>query len=366
MKVEIHSEELLHALSLAERGTGRNPTLPVLSCILVVAGKNSLIIRSTNLELGVEVEIPAKINSEGVVAIPASVLSQLITTTPEGTVVKLTGVEGNLLVETKLGKTTIKGQPSADFPHLPHVSGGKTLSIKPDVISKGIRSVAYSASTSSVKPELGSVYLYQHNGNLVFAATDSFRLAEKIVPEKKGGEFDPLIIPIRNALEIAKILEEAPTEVEVAFSKNQISFSYKRVYLTSRLIDGTFPDYRQIIPKEGVTEAILLKADFSSLLKRAMVFSDKFNQVSFSLKPSKKVFAVRSRNADVGEMDEAIPATLSGENLDINFNHRYLVDCLQSIGADSISLSFGGPGKPLVIRGVGDQAFLYLVMPMNR
>ena len=91
-------------------------------------------------------------------------------------------------------------------------------------------------------------------------------------------------------------------------------------------IDGVFPDYRQIIPKEGVTEAIVLKADFSNLLKRAMVFSDKFNQVSFSLKPGKKFFALRSRNADVGEMDETIPGTLSGESLDINFNHRYLVD----------------------------------------
>ncbi len=366
MKVEVRSEELQRAIGLAERATGRNVTLPVLSCLCIVAGKNNLLIRSTNLELGIEVEVPAKVSTEGVVAVPGHILSQVVNTTPSGTPVRLVGVEGNLKVETKGSTTTIKGQAAADFPHLPYVSGGKSLSIKPDILARGVRAVAYSASTSSIKPELCSIYIYHHNGSLIFAATDSFRLAEKIVPEKKSVDFDPLILPIRNAIEIAKILEEADAELNISFSKNQLSLSFKRVFITSRLIDGTFPDYRQIIPKEGVTEAVLLKADFMAILKRAVVFSDKFNQVSFSLKPNKKAFTLSSRNADIGEIEEQIPATLSGESLDIHFNHRYLSDCLQSISTDSLTLTFGGPGKPLVIRGVGDASFLYLVMPMNR
>jgi DNA polymerase-3 subunit beta len=134
----------------------------------------------------------------------------------------------------------------------------------------------------------------------------------------------------------------------------------------SRVIDATFPDYKQIMPKTFATEVIALKQDVVDALKTAHVFADKFNQLSIYARPSKKTFEVATKNAEVGEFRSAIDATLSGQDLDMNFNHKYVSDCLQSIDSDSLSLSIAGQSKPMVIRGISDKSFTYLVMSMNR
>ena len=154
--------------------------------------------------------------------------------------------------------------------------------------------------------------------------------------------------------------------IEVRFSKNQIAFVFEGTYLTSRVIDGIFPDYRQIIPKEFKTEAILLKEDLVQSLKISTIFSDSFNQVSMAVSPEEKRFELTTKNSTLGENTTKIDAALSGDPAEANFNYRYVSDCLQSIDADSISVSLSGPSRPVVIRGVSDKSFTYLVMPMNR
>ena len=131
-------------------------------------------------------------------------------------------------------------------------------------------------------------------------------------------------------------------------------------------MDGAFPDYKQIIPKEFKTEAVVLKQDFMNFLKLANIFSDNFHQVNFKIDPRKKIFEIRTRNLEVGENLNKVDAALTGEAMDINFNHKFIVDCFQSIDSDSISLQFGANNKPMVMRGVSDKSFLYLVMPMNK
>ena len=155
-------------------------------------------------------------------------------------------------------------------------------------------------------------------------------------------------------------------DVEIHLTKNQISFSAENLYLTSRVVDGAFPDYKQILPKTFSTEVTMLKEDFSSALKLATIFGDKFNHLTITADPEKKLFTLYSKNADVGEHRDSVAATLKGEALEVGFNYKYLADCLQSIEADSVSLSFNGQGKPLVVRGISDKTFTYLVMPMNR
>jgi len=146
-----------------------------------------------------------------------------------------------------------------------------------------------------------------------------------------------------------------------------VSFEANDTRITSRIIDGVFPDYRQIIPKGCTTEAVILKQDLINTLKISSVFSDSFNQVHFVLDPKKKLFSTETKNNDVGENRSELDAALSGEPIEVNFNCKYISDSFQSIDADSLSLQFNGKNKPLVIRSVsGDQSFLYLVMPMNR
>jgi len=217
-----------------------------------------------------------------------------------------------------------------------------------------------------MKPELSSVYIYSEDKTLIFAATDSFRLAEKRINIKNNLDFETLLLPVKNIPEIIKILDEINDDVSVVVNKNQISFSWNGINLVSRVIDGIFPDYKQIIPKEHKTEAIILKQDIINTLKLASVFSDKFNQIHFHVDPKGKNLEVTTKNSDVGESMNKIEAKLTGESIDINVVYKYISDSFQSIEADSLSVQFNGLGRPIIVQGVGDKTFLYLVMPMNK
>ena len=201
---------------------------------------------------------------------------------------------------------------------------------------------------------------------LVFVATDSFRLAEKKVKIKQKLSFGGILIPFKNTVEIIKIFENIEDDLKITLSKNQISFTSQNIYLTSRVVDGSFPDYKQIIPKIKTTEVTLLKQDLISSLRISNIFSDKFNQVTFNIKPNEKVFEIEAKNTDVGENITLISGVLFGESIVLNFNYKYIIDCFNSITADSVSLDFNGTNKPMIIRAIGDTSFLYLVMPMNR
>ncbi len=365
MKIECGIEKIKNAISQAERITGKNLTLPVLNSILLSASGKSLKLRSTNLSLGVEIEIPAKVEQEGVLAISGSVLSGIFSNITGNDNVFLEGVDGNLSVKTKKSKIKIKGNPHEDFPTIPLVEGS-SFEIDSKKFTDGIKSVYYSASVSDIKPEMSSVYIYTNEDNLVFVSTDSFRLAEKKIKVKGIEEISGIIIPFKNIPEILRIFGEVNGSIKVCFSKNQISFSSDNVYLTSRIIDGIFPDYRQIIPKEPKTEAVVLKQDLLSALKLSNIFSDKFNQVILSISVKEKNFELSSSNNDVGENKTALDAALKGEDVELGFNYKYFLDCFQSINTDSLVIKLTESSRPIVITPVSDPSFTYLIMPMNR
>lgn len=367
MKIECLKENLIHSISVAERITGKNLNLPVLGYLLLEVKNNTLKIHATNLDLGVEISIPVKTTTPGIVAVPGATLYNVILNEYNSNTLTLTLNGENLSISTPHSSTLIKSYPHEDFPTLPKIKEGETFTVKTEQILKGLTSVWFSASTSTIKPELASVYLYMNDKKMFFVATDSFRLSEKIILEKNFPSFEPILIPIRNVPEIIKVFEYLEEdEINVSLSENQISFSSNNIYLTSRLIDGVFPDYKQIIPKKFTSEVIVLKQDLLNTLKKINIFSNKFNQVQFHISPSKKKLVLSAQNSDVGETTNTLQASLTGEDLDINFNHKYITDALQVINSNSISLSFGGLGKPMVMRGVSDQTYLYLVMPMNR
>lgn len=369
MKVECKKENLINNVSLAEKATGKNLTLPVLGCLLLEATKDNILkIRATNLDLGIELKIPSKVIKPGIIVVPGNILYSVINSIFDSSKILLEVEDQNLVISTEKSKTVIKSLPSDDFPTLPTVlDTDNSFKINTGEFLKGIQSVWYSASTTTIKPELSSVYVYIYDKKLYFVSTDSFRLSEKIITPKNISEFEPILIPIKNILEIIKVFEYLGNkEIEVHLNNNQISFVSDEIYLTSRLIDGNFPDYKQIIPKKYSTELILLKQDFVNILKKINIFIDKSNQVKFFINVSDKSFVLRAQNKDIGETTESIETAITGDDIEISFNHRYITDCLQTINSDSISLSFNGLGKPVVIRGVSDNSFLYLIMPMNK
>ncbi|MSU55491.1 MAG: DNA polymerase III subunit beta [Candidatus Taylorbacteria bacterium] len=366
MKIECVQDKLRTILSQSEKIAGKNLTLPVLSCVLLTVEKGHLTVRSTNLDMGFESSVPVKVEEEGVCAVPASVLTSFINNISNEKSIKLTS-DGNIFsLTTQKNKTTIKCLPYEDFPTIPELTNTQTFEIEAGDFVKGLKAVWYSSSVSSIKPELASVYMYPEENNVLFVATDSFRLAEKRVKTKEVKDFDRVLIPFKNITEIIRVLEQAQGTVKVSLNKNQIAFNYGSTRLVSRVIDGTFPDYRQIIPKEFKTEVVVLKEDLLRSLKIANIFSDTFNQVSVVISPEEKKFELTTKNSNLGENTTALSGALSGEPAESSFNYKYINDCLQSIDADSVSLSFAGQGRPVVVRGVSDKSFTYLVMPMNR
>ncbi len=368
MNIECPQEKLKEAVNYAERIAGKHMTLPVLSCLLLDASsKNALIIKSTNLDIGFEFSIPAKINETGIVAVPGSVLNSFIGSVTGGEKgVTLVLDQNNLKISTSRSSGTIKTIPHEDFPSIPRASTENSFTLNAHEFVKGLKSVWYSSSISSVKPELSSVYVYCEGEYVVFVATDSFRLAEKKVKVRKNKDFGQILIPFKNIPEIIRVLESINDDVEVCLDKNQISFTYKGLYLISRVIDGVFPDYKQIIPKQSTTEAIVLKQDLINALKISNIFSDKFNQINIKIDIENKQVQIKTKNNDVGENSTSLDSAITGESIEINFNYKYIVDCFQSIDSDSVSLSFNGLNRPLIITPVSDTTFRYLVMPMNR
>jgi len=365
MKIECSIDKIKKALISVERITGKNLTLPVLGSVLWVATGKTLKLRATNLNIGIEIEIPAKIEKEGVVAVRGDILSSLFSFLTGDLTVNFELINGNLLVKTKTSTILLKSIPHEDFPTIPMVEG-EVLVLPVQKFIEGIKSVYYSASFSEIKPEIGSVYIYPENDILFFVSTDSFRLAEKKIKIKEKLLFDGILIPFKNVVEIIKVFDGLEGDIKITLQKNQISFLIDNIYLNSRVVDGNFPDYKQIIPKEPTTKLVVLKQDFLSSLKISNIFSDKFNQVVLTIKPKEKVFEVESKNTDVGENKTLISGALSGEDVSANFNYKYILDCFQSIGGDSLSIELSGNNKPMIIKGVGDPSFMYLVMPMNR
>ncbi|PIR69080.1 DNA polymerase III subunit beta [Candidatus Nomurabacteria bacterium CG_4_10_14_0_2_um_filter_30_12] len=365
MKLECGIEKLKNGILQIEKITGKNLTLPILSSILLIASGKSLKLRATNLSLGVEIEIPAKIEKEGIVAISGVILAGIFSNIFQNENISLESVDGNLIIKTKKSRIKLKGQNNDDFPTIPTVDG-ITFEIESKKLIDGIKSVYYSSSLSDIKPEISSVFIYSNDDNLVFVSTDSFRLAEKKIKIKDIEEIGGILIPFKNIPEILRIFGEIQDVVRVCFNKNQISFSSDNVYLTSRIIDGVFPDYRQIIPKEFNVEAIVLKQDLLNALKLSNIFSDKFNQINLLVKPKEKVFELSSQNNDVGENKTYLDAAIKGEDALLGFNYKYFLDCFQSINTDSISIKLNQSSKPMVISGSSDNSFTYLIMPMNR
>jgi DNA polymerase-3 subunit beta len=366
MKIEILREHLDKAAGIAAKVSNKNLSLPVLGCALFVVSNDRAVLRATNLDVSVEVVLKAKISKDGVVAVPAIILAQTIAAfSDQKLTLELVGT--NVVVKGSNGKSSIATIDASEFPTLPYVKQGEGVSaeLPTNEIVSALKMVSFAAAQSSMKPELASISLMLEKGELVAAATDSFRLAEVRIPAKVKASFGPTLIPARNVPDIIRATE-GTQQIEVRVAENQCTFVTDGGFITSRTIDGAFPDYGAIIPKEFMSTATSLKEDVVRAFRKVSIFADTFNQVHITVKPSEKKFAVQSSNTSVGETDEEVPSVLQGADVEINFNARYITDALSVIGGDSVTFSVAGPGKPMIIEDSPKRGFLYLVMPMNR
>jgi len=366
MVITLNKKEFAEIVGMVSRfADRRSATLPSLSGIAIVAGDDGIKVRATNLETGVDIHIEGTIKNPGAIVLPSTILREISSSFSGEGQVTIEHSGDTAIISSGSAKSIMKTLPFEDFPTLPLPENPKTtFSISGTSLKSLITTVAPCASTSTIRPELASILISSEGGVLKAVATDSFRLAEKKLSVK--GKVAPfsILIPAKNALDLAQTIPDG--EVDVLIGEHQCAVVWEKSTLTTRLVSAAYPDYTQIIPKSFSVEATILRKDFESALRRTAVFSDSFQKVRMGFDVSGKKLALSAHNADVGEAVEPLSASLSGEALELSFNYRYLQTPLPLISSESITLSAGGIGRPLIVKGVGDTSFLYLVMPMNQ
>jgi DNA polymerase-3 subunit beta len=310
--------------------------------------------------------LPAKLEKEGLVAVPESVLMPYVMSLVSGGQKVVCEAENSAFkISCGNKRALIKTLPHDEFPAIPRLKDVFSVGISSNELLSGLRSVLYCAAVSSTKPELSGILMYTDEDTIVFAATDAFRLAERKIQKKGVDAGKKVLIPYKNALDLIRMFDGFDEDLVVLLGEHQMSVSGGGAYFTTRLIDASFPDYTKLFPIEHKSQVTILRSDLASAMKTAQIFSDKFSQVAIRVSPKKGFFEVNSKGSDYGDHNELVDAALEGEDVEMRFNWRYVLDCLNNLATDSVTLRFYGPGRPITVQGVGDTTFVYLLMPMN-
>jgi DNA polymerase-3 subunit beta len=379
MKFIIPQEQFKKGISLVERLSGKSTSLPILNNILLEAQKNTLNIEATDLEIGIKVSILAKIEKEGKTTIPASLLSNFIRTLKNEPIL-VEQKEHNLLIETKDQKGEIKTNNPEDFPLIPQIKETPFITLPAKSFCEALLSVVDFASFSTTRPEISGIYFSLQKNTLQLAATDSFRLAEKTLtlPLKENQKEINFILPQKTSREIINVFtfeEDGDKELNFYFSPNQITIEsldsigvFLKILLTSRLIEGEYPNYHEIIPKSFENEIILEKDVFFQKIKTAALFAPKTNQINLKIFPQKNKIIIFSQNPNLGQQQSQIPAEIKGKEKEIAFNYKFLLEGLAKIKDKKVIFSLSekeGENGPALLKPFDDQSYFYIVMPMQ-
>jgi len=366
MKIICNTKELKEAVSAAERNTSKNQTLQVLgSLLLETNGQNKLKIKATNLELAIEITIPAKVETQGSLVLPAKNLNMLLSNISEESLT-IQNQNNNVFIKTKNTETVLKGLNSEDFPLFPKTGDLIFMDFDASDFREVLANVVVSSSLSDIKPELASIYLRFFKNSVKFAATDSFRLAEKVLISKENysDKMSSILIPQKSVIEIIRVIPE-DGKTKFGFNKNFLVLDTSSIKLISRLVDGVFPDYDQIIPKNFKTNVLVKNEDFIRAIKIASALSGRLNDVTLQFNPQKKSISFFTSNSDVGEHNSEVESEVSGEEVKVKYNWRYLLDGVSQIKSEYLNIGLNGDSLPMVVKGKGDSSFLYLIMPMR-
>ena len=376
MKITCKQQDLSRGLTAVSHAVSSRSTLPILSNILLATDQGRLKLAATNLEIGINCWVDAQIHEEGTTTVPAKLLTDLVSGLPQAPVDISVAEDTNLLTIKSSGSiANIKGMDASEFPLIPSAEGGEPPVLLDAVLLKEmIAEVAFAAADDDSRPVFTGVQVQVNEEKITFAAADAFRLAVRVAP--LPGDDHPrgdILVPARTLTELARILPaEGPVEMIVTPNRSQVLFHTPQLDLVSRLIDGTFPNFRQIIPKEHATRAVVETKLFAEAVKRAALFArDSSNITRVKINPGENdglepgALTVEATAEDLGDNTSTVNAAVDGPGLQIIFNVKYLADVLAVIGTPEVALEANGATKPGVIKPVGASDYTYVIMPMH-
>jgi DNA polymerase III subunit beta len=376
MKATCMQENLARGLAIVNRAIATRTTLPILSNILIETDKSRLKLSATNLEIGINCWVAARIEAEGATTVPARLLTDFVNSLPTEQIdLELNGASQTLKVSADGFRAEIKGIDASDFPILPTVEQGLHFSLDATSLREMIGQVTIAAATDESRPILTGVLtvLDPDAGRMTMAAADGFRLSVRRADlDSPPDEKVSVIIPARALLELGRITSDEDERIEVAVTdtRNQILFRLKSVDLVSQLIDGTFPDYERILPPSHTTRAVVQSKAMQNAVRLASFFArDAANIVRFEVQPGDELqpgtLVVSAQAAEVGGNQTQLEASVVGPAVQVAFNAKYMIDVVGAVGSDQIALELTTPTSPGVFRPVSEVDFTHVVMPMH-
>ncbi len=368
MKIKCKQSNLLKALSVVAHIAGKNVSLPILNNILIKA-KDKIVLGSTNLDIGIKTQMRGSVENQGEITVPAKLFYDYVSFLTDDEL-EFYIDSGNLIIQSKNQKTKIKTQAADEYPIIPEVEKGEEINLVSADIKKALSKVLYSASYDDIRPELSGILFNLENRNLTLAATDSYRLAEfktELTKVEKQTQIKK-IIPLKTLQELTRLIPDEKTDIKVYFSQNQVMFRVGEVEMISRLVDGEYPDYKEIIPSGYKTKAIINKKELEKVIKSTSLFTKSgINDVSLYFSQKGKSLKVSASNTQLGESNSELSLErIEGEDGSVVFNYKYLLDGLQNIEKGEVGFELNGSDNPVVLKPLEDKSYLYLVMPIRK
>jgi DNA polymerase-3 subunit beta len=373
MKISCLQENLSKGLSTVGRAVAARSTLPQTSHVLIASEEGRLKLAATNLEIAITSWIGAKVEEEGAITVPARLLSDFVNSLPNEPIeMTLTPRGRQLRIVCARNEASVAGMDANDFPPIPAIRDGAPLKLDPISLRTAINQVEFAAAADDTRPVLTGIHILMEDSDLTLAAADGFRLAvHKLSLGEKVAQRTEVIIPARAMRELNRFLadEEEPVEMTLNAARSQVLFRLKNVEMVAQLIQGTFPNYSQLIPQSWTNRAVVEVAEFLRETRIASIFArDGSGIVRLQVNPGEELqpgkLIISARAEEIGDNRGEVDVTVEGEAAKIAFNSKYLQDVLQVLDVSQVALETTNPSSPGVLRPVGQDNYVHVVMPM--
>lgn len=380
MKLSCTRENLYQGLAITSHISTKNVNLPILNNVLIRVDAGGLKLISTNLEIAITCHFRGKVEQQGEYTVPSKLIFDYVSLLPNERV-DIDLLDETLSIACGNSKTKIKGIAASEFPLVPPVKGGVQFSVSVNDLRQALSRTLFATATNESRPELAGVYLaFNHGdknqGKLVLAATDSYRLAETVIKLSGGSkEEKEVIVPQRTLSELNRIFSifkddvEAPSAVEIDLSDNQIVFKYGPVELTSRTIEGNYPDYKQIIPETTQTTAVVDRSEFVQAIKTASLFSKTgLFDINLTVNPKDGQIELSASDSNRGENSVVLKGEIQGKENAATLNYRYLLDGVNALGTTKVTLQMIDASNPAILKpeDLPDEEYQYIIMPIRK